>query len=435
MPQTVLETRHQSVMRPAAKELRALFQTGSLQAGVYIIGFLAGLAAIRLLPVQEFAYYTVANAMLGTLTVAADSGIAQAVLARGGAVWQNTAALSGTFASGSLLRKRIALVGASVALPILYLLLMQQGASRLNAVLISLSIVPLFVTTLSGHLLEVILRLHQRVNALQLIQLRGAALRLAILIGAVALFPQAWLACVVAGLAQLWATSRTRLLAGGLVDVAARPDPEATRDLRARMRRIAPSAVYYAFTGQINVWLLSFFGNANTVAEAGALGRLAMVFGIATAIVSLLYIPRFARLPRTNGARVQRAFWAAQGVLGLAIGAVVGLVWLFPSAALMLLGPHYAALTREVGLAVAGGGLGFLVASTQSFAAARSIVLAPMIIIPATMAIQVVLAILLPVSTLVGVLWFGVIANLVLWLIHTANFAFASRRATQASSA
>src|SRR5262245_20460172 len=106
MSQTVLEARRQRVARRAASELRSLLETGSLQVGIHVIGFAVGLAAIRLLPVREFAYYTVANAMLGTLTVLTDSGVAQGVLAHGGAVWQDRAALSGTLASGGWLRRR-----------------------------------------------------------------------------------------------------------------------------------------------------------------------------------------------------------------------------------------------------------------------------------------------------------------------------------------
>jgi O-antigen/teichoic acid export membrane protein len=428
MSQTVIEAGEHGVTRRAAKELRALLETGSLQVGIHVIGFVAGLAAIRLLPVAEFAYYTVAYAMLGTLTVLTDCGIAQAVLARGARLWQNSAALSSTLASGRALRRRFALISTLAALPILFVVLRQQGASAPTALLTSLSIVPLFITTLSGHLFEVIVKLHQQIRELQWVQLRGAAIRLVIVVGAITLFPYAWLASVGAGLAQVWATSRTQRLAGRIVNLAAPPDPEATRDIQAQIRRVAPHAVYYAISGQINVWLISVFGNANAVAATGALGRLAMVFGVATTIVSLLYIPRFARLPSKSFARVQRVFWAAQAVLVLCISAIVGLVWLFPSAALAILGPSYASLTREVALAVAGGGLGLLAGSTYSLAAARGVVLAPMVVIPATMIIQVLLAVLLPVSTVAGVLWFGVLANAALWLIYVTNFARASRQ-------
>ena len=49
--------------------------TASAQLIVQAVGFLSGILIIRLLPVQEYAYYTLANTMLGTMTILADGGI------------------------------------------------------------------------------------------------------------------------------------------------------------------------------------------------------------------------------------------------------------------------------------------------------------------------------------------------------------------------
>src|SRR5262245_44789036 len=101
--------------------------TGGVQAAIQACGFLGGLVAIWLLPVQEYAYYTIANAVLGTMTVLADSGVAQSVLAQGGKVWQDSQALGGVVAGGMALRRRFAAFALLVSLPILYYLLHQHG--------------------------------------------------------------------------------------------------------------------------------------------------------------------------------------------------------------------------------------------------------------------------------------------------------------------
>jgi O-antigen/teichoic acid export membrane protein len=419
-----------------ARELFVLLETGGLQVAVSAVGFVAGIVAIRLLPIGEFAYYTVANAMLGTLSVLGDCGIAQGVLARGGKLWRDRAALSGTLSSGLLLRRRLGAAALVGALPLLYALLRQQGASTPIAILTSVSIVPSFLSVLSGHLFEVILRLHQNLRALQWIQLRGALIRLLIVAGAIAVFPYAWLAGICAGLGQIWATWRTRRLTRGIVDFAARPDPDATGALQSQMKRVAPGALYYAISGQINVWLISVFGGGpNAVAEAGALGRLSMVFGVASTILALLYVPRFARLQSRSRAHVQWVFWSVQVGLILLGTVLTFTVWVFPSAVLAVLGPSYSSLTHEVTLAVAGGAIGFTAASAYSFAAAHNIILAPTIAIPATAAVQVVLAALLPISTVAGVLWFGLLANAVLWLMYAMNFVHAKRAVQSAATA
>jgi O-antigen/teichoic acid export membrane protein len=404
--------------------VRSLLGTGVFQLCIQAIAQLAGIAAVWLLPKSEFAYYTVATAMLGTLTVLADCGVTQGVIARGGRLWQDRAALSGAFASGNRLRGWLAIASMLGSLPVLYVLLRQNGADTSTATLTSLSIVPLFLGVLNAQLLEVILKLDQRLQPLQWVQLRGTTLRVLLVAGVLSIFPVAWLACAGAGVAQLWTASRTRRLVGPIIDLEARPDAAATREIVRQMGRIAPSAVYYAFAGQLNVWLISLFGHAESVAEVGALARLAMVFTVASSIIALRYVPRFARL-QANNRDLLKIFWAAQGALLAAAAAVIGLVALFPTPALALLGPNYASLTFEVTLAVAGSAAAIIAGASYSLAAARSVILTPMIVVPFAVGVQAVLVAVLPISTVSGVLWLGVISNLAFWLMSVTYFSYA----------
>jgi hypothetical protein len=63
--------------------------TGSVQLILQALGFASGILIIRLLPVQEYAFYTLANTMLGTMTVLSDGGISAGVMAQGGRVWKD----------------------------------------------------------------------------------------------------------------------------------------------------------------------------------------------------------------------------------------------------------------------------------------------------------------------------------------------------------
>jgi len=245
----------------------------------------------------------------------------------------------------------------------------------------------------------------------------------------VSIFPVAWLACAGAGLAQLWTARRTRALVAPIIDLEARPDAAATCEILQQMGRLAPSAIYYAFAGQLNVWLISFFGHAESVAEVGALARLAMVFTIASSIIALRYVPRFARL-QASSRDVLKIFWAAQTALFAAAAAVIGLVALFPSPALALLGPNYASLTFEVTLAVAGSAAAIVAGAAYSLAAARGVILAPVVVVPFAVAVQALLVAVLPISTVSGVLWLGVISNLAFWLMNATYFSyFVAKRA------
>jgi hypothetical protein len=138
--------------RIASAGIGHLVLTGAAQAGIQLLAFASGLLVIRYLPLQEYAYYTIANAVLGTLIVLTDSGISQGVMARGGKVWTNAHALGAVLASGLQLRRRFGWFAAAISLPLLWLLLRRQGASTGMTALVTFSIVPLFLSTLTGQL-------------------------------------------------------------------------------------------------------------------------------------------------------------------------------------------------------------------------------------------------------------------------------------------
>jgi O-antigen/teichoic acid export membrane protein len=395
-----------------------------MQAAVQGCAFLSAVLVVRLLSIEEYAYYTIANAALGTLTVLTDCGIGQGVLSAGGRVWQSREALGGVLAAGMTLRRKFGLVAAAVSIPGLFYLLREQGASYSMALLVALSIIPTFLSTLSGHVLEVVPRLHQRLLSLQRIQLDAAGARLLAVASAVAMFPHAWLASIAAGLAQSWSTWRTRRLAREFANTEAAPDASARASILQQVRHMAPNAVFYAFSGQITMWLISMLGNTEAVAHVGALTRLAAVFNVLNQVFTLVFVPRFARMPsdRDSQRRVMRRFWQIQLGMLVSLALIVGWVGAFPGLALAVLGPAYAELTREVALAAGGAALSVLSGSAYVLSAARGVVAPSWFVIPVALIVQVALIATLPMSTARGVLWLGLLTNLTLWLIYASYF-------------
>jgi hypothetical protein len=393
-----------------------------MQAAIQALAFLSGLIVIRLLPVNEYAWYTIANAILGTLIVLTDCGIAQGVMAQGGKVWQRRDALGGIVVAGMALRRQFGAAAALLSMPVLYLLLTQQDAPSGSAILVTASIIPLFLASLSGQVLEVVPRLHQRLMALQRIQLSGSALRLVAAASLVTLFPYAWLANIGAGLGQLWAVWRLRRLGGELASLDAAPDSSARQSIVQQVRRTAPGAVYYAFAGQISLWLISILGSTEAVAQVGALGRLAVVFNVITAVFSLVFVPRFARMQADQGSGVLARYWFVQLAMLTSLAAIVLWVAVFPTVALAVLGPAYAHLTHEVVLAAAGGAFGLLSGSAYALSGARGVVIAPWFVVPFAIFVQAALIVSLPMSTVHGVLWLGVLTNFTFWLMHMLYF-------------
>src|SRR5665213_570645 len=141
---------------------RTLLLTGGAQAAIQLLGVASGILVIRHLSSEQYAYYTIANAALGMMTVLTDSGINSGVLAQASEVWRDPAKLGAVVTAGLRIRRQLALVAVTLSVPILFVLLRHQGADWPAATLIVASILPTFLSTISAQLFEAVPRLQQR---------------------------------------------------------------------------------------------------------------------------------------------------------------------------------------------------------------------------------------------------------------------------------
>src|SRR5450432_1716731 len=298
---------------------RLISITGSAQILVQLFSFVCGILVIRMLPTQEYALYTLANAMLGTMILLADSGVSTGVMAQGAKVWQNDEKLGAVLVTGLDLRKKFAIGSLVIATPALLYLLRHHGASWLMSVLIIVSLIPAFFTGLSGTLLEIVFKLRQNIVPLQKIQVMNNAGRLALLCATLLIFPWTFVALLAAGIPQIWANMRLRAISGNYADWNQKPDAAVRKEILYIVKRVIPGAVYYCLSGQITIWLISIFGTSAALAQMGALGRLAMVLSLFTVLFSTLISPRFARLPDNRSLLLKRFFHIMAGIAGLTV--------------------------------------------------------------------------------------------------------------------
>lgn len=396
-------------------------QVGIAQVAVQAIGFVCGILVIRLLPTQEYALYTLANTMLGTMTILADGGIASGVLSQGGKVWQDKKQLGSVMATGLDLRRKFAIGSLIIAVPILFYLLQKHGSSWLVSALIVLSLMPAFFTSLSGRLLEIAPKLHQDISPLQGIQVISSAGRLCLTSIMVFVFPFAGVAILCSGIAQIWANWRLRKLSHRYTDRDCLPNPKVQKEMLGIVRRVMPGAAYYAISGQITVWLISIFGSTIAIAQLGALGRLSMILNFFTALLAMLIVPRFARMQSERKLLINRFVQIQGGVLFFCI-ATVSTVWLFPAEVLWILGSDYSKLTSEVILSISGACVGLMAGNTYSLSVARGWVLPPVINITLSVLIQITLILYLDLSSLMGVLKYGFLVQCSAFLVQLIYF-------------
>jgi len=390
---------------------------GSAQIAVQALGFVGGILVIRLLPTQEYALYTLANTMLGTMVLLADGGISTGVMAQGGQVWQDRERLGAVLATGMDLRRRFAFISLLVATPALIYLLRHHNASWLLSILLTLSLIPAFFTALSGTLWEIGPKLHQRIVPLQSIQVGASVGRLALLGASLFLFPWSYVAVLASGLPQIWANFRLRKLAHTYATPDQPVDPVIRQNILNKVKRLLPDAIYYCFSAQFAVWLMSIFGSTAAVASLGALGRLAVALSLFTMLFSSLILPRFARLPYDGSLLTRQFSRIIVGLLLLSVG-IVGGVWLFSTQILWVLGKQYADLETEVVLMMVGKCIALVASSAFLLCTSRGWVINPLVSIPLSIASIVFGAFFINVTSLRGIFMLDIFVAAVQLLMH-----------------
>lgn len=412
---------------------RLITITGTAQIAVQALGFAGGVLVIRILPTQEYALYTLANTMVGTMLLLADGGIATGVMSQGGRVWQSRERLGAVLATGLHLRRKFALISLLIALPALLYLLRHHGASWLMAAFITAALIPAFFTTLSGTLLEIAPKLHQNIVPLQRYQVESSVGRVALLSLSLFIFPWAGLAILVASLPQVWSNLRLRKLTKTYADETQPVDPLVRQEILAKVKRLLPDALYYCFACQFAIWLISFYGSTAAVAQIGALGRLAVALSLFTVLFSSLILPRFARLPDQAGLLFRHFTRLVVGLLGLSAAIVLG-TWVLANPILWVLGKQYAGLQTELTLMMVGKCLSMVAALIFLLCTSKGWIINPLISIPLGIISTGLGVFFFDFSSLQGIFRLDIFVALVQLLMHTAYGIFKIRQLARATT-
>jgi len=193
----VLNEASAPIIRRALHRARVIGNFAIVQAIVQGVGFLSGILLIRYLDQRQYAYFTIANTMQGTLNVLADIGISVGLVSIGGRVWHDRNRLGQLIKTASNLRRKLGAIAAVVITPILFFILVKNGAPiAYTLVLIALVLAGLAVQLALG-VLSVIPRLLSDIRRIQTIDLIGAAVRLTVLLGLMFVFLNAAVAVAV----------------------------------------------------------------------------------------------------------------------------------------------------------------------------------------------------------------------------------------------
>jgi O-antigen/teichoic acid export membrane protein len=396
--------------------LQRLIRSGRIVGGyvtvqviVQIIGFLSGILLIHVLDQRQYAFFTIANTMQGTLNLLADIGISIGLVSIGGRVWQDRRRFSELISTALYVRHRLALVTVLVVTPVLYFLLARNGASLTYTLLLILIVLIGLALQLDVGVLGAIPRLRADIGVIQRIDLFGAGLRLTILVMLVFVFLNAGIAVGVATIVTFFQFLLLRRYTARVIDFDAPQNLEDRSAILRFIRSQAANAVFYCFQGQITIFLISFFARqTSSVAEVGALGRLAMIFVVLANLLSNIFVPAFARCQDPR--RLRSLYFQIAGGVALFCIIVLAAAAIFPGQFLFVLGNKYAHLHRELLLMVGSAVIVALTSMFWSLNSAKAWITGSWLYIPLTLLTQIALIPLTDFSNVRSVLVFNLVS-------------------------
>jgi O-antigen/teichoic acid export membrane protein len=390
----------------ALERARIVGNFAIIQGIAQLIGFASGILIVRTLTQRDYAYFTIANTMQGTMSVLADIGISVGLISIGGRVWQNRHRFSQLINTALALRKYLGGIVILVSAPVLWFLLFRNDAPPLYTVVLVVLVAAAVGAQLSNDVLSVVPRLRSDVARIQKIDFLGAIFRLLALLILMYIYLNAGVAIAIATAVYILQFAMLRGYAKTVIDLDA-PENDADRNaMLGFVRKLAGNAIFFCLQGQIAVFLISLFGRrASSVAEVGALGRLAMIFALLSNLLTNVFVPAFARAQTPRRLR-----WLYAGIVGgvsaFGLSILLG-ANLFPTEFLLVLGGNYAHLRSELVLMIASAVLSSITATLWALNAARAWVAGSWLYIPLTLVAQIALVPFIDFTSVAGVLTFN----------------------------
>jgi O-antigen/teichoic acid export membrane protein len=415
----ILDESSTPIIRRAFHRARIVGNFAMVQAGVQVIGFLSVILLVRWLSQREYAYFTIANTMQGTINLLADIGISVGLVSIGGRVWHDRHRFGELINAALHVRRRLGALAIIAVTPIMYFMLVKNGASTLYTAVLIVVVLAGLVIQLSIGVLSVVPRLRSDIGRIQIIDVTGAVVRFLLLLALLFISLNAGVAVAVATLVFLLQYAMLRHYVKGVVDLNAEENVEDRHEIVRLTKHLAANAVFYCLQGQITIFLISFFAHrVSAVAEVGALGRLAMIFTVLSNLLANVFVPAFARCQNRRKLR-----WLYAAILGGVAAfslVILAVATFFPEQFLFVLGSKYAHLHRELLLMVGGAVVGALTGTFWALNASKAWISGAWLYIPLTLATQIALIPYTDFSSVSGVLMFNLLSAVPNLLLNVA---------------
>jgi O-antigen/teichoic acid export membrane protein len=340
--------KHSAIYARLLGWFRMLTAFVSLEIAAQGCAALASFLVVRNLDKAHYAWYSLAFNLQSTLANFTLLGIGTGMVSMSGKWLGDREKMGALAASAFRYRSLLLTIVGPVVLPIFGYLLLKNGCPLWHtAALVALAVCLLFVE-LNRQIFSAPIRIAGRYNYLQRATLVEAISRTTIL----------GLLILVGGLSAATTLLVSVLVSGSVVRFFIRkganefiaphkaPDREIQRTLTKLNLNVMPTTLTFVFQAQIGIAMISIFGKTASVADLGALTRIALLLMVPQAIVTKIIEPKLARAK--EGVDLWRKFGASALLVAIMAVGIFTLMFLFRHQFLWLLGKNYWYLEKEL---------------------------------------------------------------------------------------
>ncbi len=390
--------------------LKILLKFVSVQLVVQALGFSSGILIINSLTKTDYSYYLLTNTMQFTMDLMADFGITIGLNSIGGKVWQDPPKFSQLIATAFSIRRYLLTASIVVVLPVLFFMLLNNGAKLDTIILLVLAVLLELQFYSTNKILGIVPRLLSKIALIQKLDFILSVTRVIGLLVAYAIGMNVVIATFCSVLATGIYSLLLRRWVRDKIDLLSPISTEYRSEIISLIKSQFLPTAFYCFQGQITIWIITIFGKVSGIAEIGALSRLGLILTIVNPVINSIIVPSYARC-QSLGILKQR-YWQLIGIFGSISGCLIILVAIFSEQLLWILGKQYAHLGNELILVMVSSLITSLTTMIWGLNYSRAWVDRSWLIIPCTIAMQMILLVSLDLATVRGTIIFGLFSAL-----------------------
>ena len=328
------------------RHLGRLLAVGGVESLGVVIGGVAGLLIVNVLPKDQYAQYTFLVSCLTLMHSITDTGLAHTCLPIVGQRAHEVPWVIGACRHVFRYRWWLLMLGFVFVVPYWVVTSQQHGWNTSGYWLATALVAVALLFSMRVDYAATVLTILGYISSLTRVGFYAVGARTALVLAVVALpvtqfsLSGFMAATLLAAMINVWFYSRA-FKSHSLEPVRLSSDD--AKKVNADLIRIAKPlmlpAIFYQFQGVVTVFIVSLFGTAEMLAEVGALGRLTMMLVVFDKVAGVLVFPVIAKA--AEGKQLMNRILLAHALTigGMALVLLSALI--FPQYWMLLLGPQY----------------------------------------------------------------------------------------------